>query len=543
MTIEGVECPLICPPICEEDEIQCPGGSDENGCPQNDVCMSKGRTNDGDICPGVCPVICSDDKITCPQPDDPETGCQNAPICVPIKKDVSGKECSLQQCPLLCEESENFCSGEKDRYGCQEKDICVPKNISSTNEYCPGICPVKCEDDEILCSGQKDCETGCFSSDTCVPKEKDVNGNFCPDDSASHGCPIKCCNNTIPCEVTDGNLGCLGTVECLARSQGHNGTFCPASSDCPVHCKENEIQCPVFERDEDGCRKPDLCVHQDRDINGDLCPAHCPVRCREDEILCPGHRNLLNCLEQDICVFRETKKWGDDKGGLCPAYCPIKACKDDEILCPTQLDPCDGCPSEDVCVPKQKDFNGEYCPDNSASHGCPITCATESYEATKEQYLCDLDADLVGCKPEARCIHRAINNNGEFCPGESVCQNNCANDEINCYDDADSLGCRRPDICLKKGNDKDGYLCQNRQCPKTCQRDQIRCPGQVKANGCVDEDMCLDLESFGVGNDRQLCSAYCEDTCREGEVLVDNGKDDNGCTIPPTCSSGIVKYR
>ena len=543
MTIDGVECPLICPPNCEEDEIECPGGNDDNGCPQNDVCISKGRANNGELCPGVCPVICTIDKITCSQPDDPDTGCQNGPICVPIKNDINGKECALQQCPVLCDESENFCSGDKDRFGCQEPDICVPKNISNTNEYCPGTCPVKCDNDEILCNGQKDCETGCFSPDTCVPKAKDVNGNFCPDNSASHGCLTKCCNETIPCEVTDGHLGCLGIIECVPLSHGHNGTACPASSVCPVHCKDNEIKCPVFEKDEDGCIKPDICVHQDRDENGDLCPSHCPVTCKDEEIFCPGHRNVLNCLEADHCVKRETKKWGDDKGGLCPGYCPIKECGEGELLCPTQLDPCDGCPSEPLCVQKQKDNNGEYCPDNSASHGCPKNCAIDNYEATKEFVLCEVVEDLVGCKPEAKCERRAINDNGEFCPGTSVCQTSCENDELSCYDGVDNQGCRRSDVCLEIGNDKDGYLCQNRQCPKTCQNDQIRCPGKEMPNGCIDEDICLDLESFGVGNDRQLCPAFCEPICTEGSFLVENGKDDNGCTVPPTCSNGNKSYQ
>ena len=306
-----------------------------------------------------------------------------------------------------------------------------------------------------------------------------------------------------------------------------------------MHCDENEIKCPVFEKDELGCVKPDICVHQDRDTNGDLCPSHCPVKCKDDAILCPGHRNDLNCLEADHCVKREKKKWGDDKGGLCPGYCPVE-CKEGEILCATQLDPCDGCPSEPLCVPKQKNLNGEYCPENSASHGCPKSCAIDSYESSKGYVLCDVAEDLLGCKPEAKCLARAINNNGDYCPEVSVCQAMCEIDEIRCNDGFDSQGCRRSDICIKRGSDKDGVLCQSRQCPKICNDDQIRCPGGEKPNGCIDEDQCLDLESFGVGNDRKLCPAYCQEACSAGSFLVDNGVDDNGCIIPPTCSDGNV---
>ena len=417
----------------------------------------------------------------------------------------------------------------------------MPKNISNTNEYCPGICPQKCDVDEILCSGQKDCETGCFSPDTCVPKEKDVNGNYCPDNSASHECPIRCCNDTIPCKVTDDHLGCLGTMECVPRSYGTNGTECPDNSVCPVHCDENELKCPVFDKDEDGCIKPDLCINQDRDVNGDLCQSHCPVTCKDEEIFCPGHRNELNCLEADHCEKREKKKWGDDKDGLCPGYCPIE-CKNGEILCPTQLDPCDGCPSQPLCVVKQKNVNGEYCPDNSASHGCPKICSFDDYKTTKDFVLCDLAEDSLGCKPEAKCLHRALSNNGDYCSTDSVCQPICKIDEINCNDGFDSQGCRRSDICVKSGRDKDGNLCQNRQCPKKCSEDQIRCTGKEKANGCIDEDQCIDLVSFGVGNDRRLCPAFCEENCSEGKVLVDNGVDDNGCIIPPKCSDGNEEY-
>ena len=43
-------CPLICSQECDDDELLCPGGTDDNGCYENDFCHPKGTGNEGEVC-------------------------------------------------------------------------------------------------------------------------------------------------------------------------------------------------------------------------------------------------------------------------------------------------------------------------------------------------------------------------------------------------------------------------------------------------------------------------------------------------------------
>ena len=61
-------CPLICSQECNDDELLCPGGTDPNGCYENDFCHPKGTGNEGQVCPGFCPFECPEDKLKCPSP-------------------------------------------------------------------------------------------------------------------------------------------------------------------------------------------------------------------------------------------------------------------------------------------------------------------------------------------------------------------------------------------------------------------------------------------------------------------------------------------
>merc|ERR1712154_737650 len=121
-------------------------------------------------------------------------------------------------------------------------------------------------------------------------------------------------------------------------------------------------------------------------------------------------------------------------------YCPSQ-CLTHEILCPSQLDPCNGCPTEEVCREAIKDKNGIFCPGKeiegldsqdtslrkggylSFSHNCPKLCREEEGEV-----LCPAYEDENGCKPEAECMMRTTDDNGDWCPSHSVCQKQCQKD-------------------------------------------------------------------------------------------------------------------
>ena len=59
--------------------------------------------------------------------------------------------------------------------------------------------------------------------------------------------------------------------------------------------------------------KPDLCVPQERDYEGNLCPVHCPGICGENEILCEGHKEAMGCKMPAICYPKGMKTKGDDR--------------------------------------------------------------------------------------------------------------------------------------------------------------------------------------------------------------------------------------
>ena len=536
---DKTECPLYCPLTCNDDEILCPGGTDSNECLQNDQCIKRPLGADGLLCPGYCPIVCESDEILCSTPNDPITQCKNAPKCVPKQTDVNGNDCSTQLCPIFCDESEILCDGGKDHIGCNEPDTCVPKGISNTDDYCPGTCPIQCPPHAVLCEGHKDCETGCYDSDTCAVKAKDINGDYCPDESSSHQCPAQCCNDFALCivPITPNGPGCKGKAECISKLN-ENGTTCPDESVCPTICKMNEVRCPVDETDENGCKKPDICVLEERGLDGELCSTFCPIECNDDEILCPGYRDETGCKGPDSCVKRERKLWGDDKGGLCPGICPRQECKADEIFCASQRDRCDGCPTPESCLPKHVDRNNEYCPDYSASHGCPKICPKLfQIENVREKVLCIPDENEVGCRGEATCENWI-----EYCPEDWVCPVQCKEDEIQCQGGYDANGCRKPDECLPLGDDKDGLPCY-RECPVTCEEtNDLHCDGGALPNGCQGTDFCLHTgdASFGrdiFGND---CPPFCPIIfCPYDEPNNYNSQiriDEKGCIAPRKCS-------
>ena len=276
--------------------------------------------------------------------------------------------------------------------------------------------------------------------------------------------------------------------------QNDEDEFCPDYSVCPVICQPNEVLCPDGD-DENGCKLPDICVTQERDKNGELCTVQCPIECDDDEVFCPGQTTENGCTDISTCEARAIKQWGGDKGGLCAGYCPVQ-CKQDEIFCPIQYDPCDGCPTEPVCRPRQKDVNGEFCPDDSASHGCPKLCFDSEIEGRfpNNEVLCHVYEDVTGCKPEAKCYQKQKDDNDEFCYASSVCPVQCKEDEIECSGGTDDVGCARAPVCLPTGTDEDGNSCPA-ECPPTCPSGTKLCEGGKLPNGCNLPGTCIPMDS------------------------------------------------
>ena len=180
------------------------------------------------------------------------------------------------------------------------------------------------------------------------------------------------------------------------------------------------------------------------------------------------------------------------------------------------------------------------CPDTSASHGCPKTCYykddSKNDNNSNELFLCTEKENQMGCKPEEHCVRREKDSNGEYCP-DIACPVQCDSGEILCPNGIASNGCKHPDVCFKKVMDLGGMPCE-RQCPQVCEEWQISCAVELLLNGCPGINSCTDKVSFGTDKTGEQCPAYCIPTCPEGTTLTQGGHGEDGCKIPPTCTRG-----
>merc|ERR1711981_9499 len=78
---DGSLCPLWCVTTCNEvTHNKCPGGIDDNGCKERDVCVEKPVGDNNQICPGYCPVECDyQHEHICSEPE--VEGCPQPPTC------------------------------------------------------------------------------------------------------------------------------------------------------------------------------------------------------------------------------------------------------------------------------------------------------------------------------------------------------------------------------------------------------------------------------------------------------------------------------
>ena len=281
---------MRCEPPCAKNEMKCPGDRDGNGCHESDFCVDRGYDSDGGLCPGYCPFECKIDENQCPGTEQCST-----PTCKPKQKDDMGRACPYKNCPVTCkDEAENLCKGVETVDGCLTDDVCVLKKYSDNEVECPAVCPVTCDlSTEILCNDQKMCsgpESGCALQNVCKPVAKGDNNEPCPSNSASHKCPMECCEpDYVECPTGNDEHGCKTQAICAKKEVGYDGEYCSIDSVCPLQCDPHEVKCERTGVDDNGCSLPDFCITQMRNYHGQLCPVHCPPECDpEIEILCPG---------------------------------------------------------------------------------------------------------------------------------------------------------------------------------------------------------------------------------------------------------------
>jgi len=352
---------------------------------------------------------------------------------------------------------------------CPEHDICVPKHCECVTNDCPMICEVTCEDDELLCTSGTDPVTGCKENDFCHPK---------------------------------------GT--------GSTGQTCPGF--CPFECTEEEHRCPVPDDPITGCAVPPLCIPKSKDVNDNDCDEqHCPIVCDESSQECLGGKDHLGCPEADICVPK------------CVEECPV-TCGDEEIKCKGTNDCTTNCVDRDTCKPLVPDVNGEACPADSGSHGCPIQCCAPDI-------VCPGEKDAVGCLEPSTCESTSTGMDGATCPEHSDCPTICEPYEVKCpNDNVDANNCKLKDHCIKQERDYDGELCTV-HCPKECNDNEVHCPGLRNEMGCFEEDQCITRAIKTKGSDAGgLCPGWCPPLCLHGEIKCPSQVDPcDGCPTEEIC--------
>ena len=163
---------------------------------------------------------------------------------------------------------------------------------------------------------------------------------------------------------------------------------------------------------------------------------NCPITCNNDQLSCSGGSDERGCIKPDVCVQRGASQ----AENLCPGICPIQ-CEDNEIIC-KGVELQNGCITGDVCHAKAKNVIGEYCPLNSASHGCTIIC-----KESETQCPVNEDRNNFGCMEEDICVEKTMDVDGNFCPPTSVCHLSCNINEQSCAGGMDEKGCKQPDVC------------------------------------------------------------------------------------------------
>ena len=237
------------------------------------------------------------------------------------------------------------------------------------------------------------------------------------------------------------------------------------------------------------------------------------------------------CFEEDVCILKPRS----DSGAICEASsCPVTCDPTLELLCDGTIiyhGPQAGCKTQATCTAKaHNDNDGTYCPDNSDSHGCPITCKNETHP-------CPTRTNVDGCKEQATCTECSKNNAGECCPQASDCPALCQPHEKECHTPGDDdNGCALPPTCVVQNRNYYGDLCTV-HCPGVCNDGQIMCPGPTDGHGCQEPNFCEPLSKKLWGEDvGDWCPGFCPADCKDWEQLCSSVQDPcDGCPTEPVC--------
>jgi len=250
--------------------MACSGGTDMNGCPHADMCVSKTVARQ--------------------------------------EGHANGQECERTPCDMGCGHDEQRCETGYDMDGCPLASECRPMKNSYTDpatmetvECWPG-CPMICGLDMMTCPGVSDACMG--TTNNCVPKTVwGWHGQECERMS----CDATCGPEEELCETGYDSDGCPLAKTCQPKTSfgwdAVTNTEVVCWSGCPTPCGPEQMSCDSM--DANGCRMPGQCVdNQTPSINGDgTCYGFCPLDCGADMMPCPGGSDANGCEMQGTCVM------------------------------------------------------------------------------------------------------------------------------------------------------------------------------------------------------------------------------------------------
>ncbi|XP_017768750.1 PREDICTED: basement membrane-specific heparan sulfate proteoglycan core protein-like isoform X5 [Nicrophorus vespilloides] len=523
--------------VCHESELQCKNGE----CvPSESRCNKEIDCEDGS------------DETGCP-PDDVEPEAE-----IPVGSNRNEFEKRVTQIPT----------------GSSFPIPTVPSHETNFTQNLPGRCRgddvYHCKNNVQICSekecdGHKDCDDGedeenCWDCSTdeiqcdisrCVSKTKLCDGVFDCDDKTDEN--DDSCTGRGRCypEETQCRSG-----ECINKSQICDGRYdCPDGDDeenCSVQkhatrCNKEEFTCG-----DGSCIPMKRKCNSVRDCADNSDEKNCP--CKDDEFTCDNR--ICIPFKQRCDSIHNCNDGSDEKNCPDPSRAkPSGGCQDHERRC-----------KDGTCIDQIYFCDGRInCPDESDEMNC---CKLDQFRCSNGTCLridqrCDGNSDCEHSEDEDNCVCKA--NQFRCESNECVNVDKHCNGHIDCADGSDERNCNACDshycdggTCLNNAFVCDGILdCLDESDESNCSQCS---PSQFKCDSgmCIPENgRCNDIKDCNDGSDENNCVHHCpfgqfrcdDGLCLQIERRCDSyedcrdGSDEKNCTQCDSnqfeCGTGI----
>lgn len=362
-----------------DNRLDCPDGSDEEGChtiecPDTDFRCTSGQCILGSFkCDRSVDCLDSSDEIDCVYPtcDPTEFTCVSEGTCIPRNWVCDGKY---------------DCKDKEDEDGCKKVTCAMREFLCHSG--------LKCIGENSRCDGEDDCNDGsdeinCNNTRTCMPSEFPCDNGYCLDNQVVCDRHRDCTDGSDEKNCTYGDVCLLEQFRCSNGTCIDDDNMCDKIDDCldggderdcpDVSCGPSEFTC----RSGSGICIPHTWVCDGKNDCGE----------NEDELLkkCHTHSNETVTCEGFICDRNKCIPWG-------------KVCNND----PDCLDATD----EGIRCGTWCKYNNGGC--SHICHGTPkrgLCFCREGFFLLNDKMTC---ADVNECLIPGKCSQLCVNVKGSF---------------------------------------------------------------------------------------------------------------------------------